>query len=165
MADVFRKSALERLSNPEQLDKVITVSKPVSWLALVGLAAGIVALVFWAIFGSLPTKQFAPGIVSNGEEGKMVECYVAYTDKEKIKTDQKAVVKSGDKSLDATVVEIIFDGTEISDAELALKSGETLVAIKLRLTDGTLTERSLVNVQIIIEETKPITMLFPGLKG
>ena len=54
MAELFRKAALERLSSPEQLDKAITVSKPVSWLALIGITIIIVAFIAWLIFNSFP---------------------------------------------------------------------------------------------------------------
>ena len=32
MADLYRKSALERMSNPDQLDKALTVTSPMSQL-------------------------------------------------------------------------------------------------------------------------------------
>jgi len=54
MAGLFRKAALERLSSPEQLDKAITVSKPVSWLALIGVTIIIVAAILWLVFGDMP---------------------------------------------------------------------------------------------------------------
>ena len=54
MVGLFRKAALERLSSPEQLDKAIVVSKPVSWLALIGLTVIIAAGILWLIYGDLP---------------------------------------------------------------------------------------------------------------
>ena len=38
MAELYRKSALERISSPDQLDTMLKISSPISWLALVGAA-------------------------------------------------------------------------------------------------------------------------------
>ena len=54
MSGLFRKVALERLSSPEQLDKAITVSSPVSWLALIGVTVIIAAGILWLVFSGLP---------------------------------------------------------------------------------------------------------------
>ena len=63
MADIYRKSSLEKLSNPEQLDRAITISSPMSWLALIGVALMIAATVLWAVFGTLPTTVKAQGVI------------------------------------------------------------------------------------------------------
>lgn len=61
--DIFRKSALERLSSPEQLDKLITVTSPTSWLALLVIAFLTVVVIAWSIFGTLPHKVGGHGIL------------------------------------------------------------------------------------------------------
>ena len=63
MADLYRKSSMEKLSNPEQLDKAITISSPTSWLALIGVALIIAATVLWSIFGTLPTTANTQGVI------------------------------------------------------------------------------------------------------
>lgn len=66
MAQLFRKSSVERLSSPEQLDKSIVVTSPMSWTILIGIALIIVCFMTWAICGTMPTTLEAKGIVSNG---------------------------------------------------------------------------------------------------
>lgn len=66
MAQLFRKSSIERLSSPEQLDKSIIVTSPISWIALIGIAFIIVCFVIWTICGSMPSILNAKGIISNG---------------------------------------------------------------------------------------------------
>lgn len=63
MADLYRKSSIEKLSNPEQLDRAIVISSPISWLALLGVAIIIIAVIIWSIFGSLPETQTVSGII------------------------------------------------------------------------------------------------------
>ena len=60
---IFRKVALERLSSPEQLDRLITLTSPVGWAALTAVAALLTAIVAWAIFGSVPTRVQGAGIL------------------------------------------------------------------------------------------------------
>lgn len=63
MADLFRKSSLEKISSPEQLDKTITITSPMSWLALLGITLIIAITLVWAIFGSLPTTHTYLGVL------------------------------------------------------------------------------------------------------
>lgn len=63
MADnIYRKSMLERMSSPEQLDKMIVITSPSFWLALAGGALIVIVALIWAIAGRLPVKVEATGI-------------------------------------------------------------------------------------------------------
>ena len=52
-------------SSPEQLDKVLKVTSPMSWLALIGLTLIVIVTVIWSIVGTIPVTITAPGIVSS----------------------------------------------------------------------------------------------------
>lgn len=67
MADLFRKSSIEKLSNPEQLDRSIKISSPMSWLALMGGFLVVMATLIWSVVGVLPTTKNANGILVNAE--------------------------------------------------------------------------------------------------
>src|SRR5262249_12483208 len=62
---IFRKVALERLSSPEQLDAVMQVTRPQSWIALAGLLLLLAAVVGWGFEGSIPTNVQAQGVLIN----------------------------------------------------------------------------------------------------
>lgn len=64
MADIYRKSALERISSPEQMDKAITVTSPLSWLALGAVTVIVVVTLIWSIVGTLPVTVSTMGIVT-----------------------------------------------------------------------------------------------------
>ena len=68
MSKVFRKSALDKLSSPEQLDRMIVIVSPSFWLFLAGAALIIVTALLWSIFGRLPINVDTQGIYIN-EEG------------------------------------------------------------------------------------------------
>lgn len=60
---LFRKEALDRLATPEQLDRVLVVTTPRSWLAVGALAAILAGVVSWAFLGEVPTYVKAQGIL------------------------------------------------------------------------------------------------------
>lgn len=85
MAQLYRKSALEKISSPEQLDKVLKITSPASWLVLAGITLLIVVTVIWAFVGTIPTTVSAQGIISSpvgtnavytGDSGKVVAVLV-----------------------------------------------------------------------------------------
>lgn len=53
---LFRKSALDRLSSPEQLDLLVRITSPAGWVALLALVGLVVIAVLWGVYGSIPTK-------------------------------------------------------------------------------------------------------------
>jgi len=63
MKDLYRKSALERLSSPDQLDKVIRITSPLSWLALAAVTVIIAIVVVWSFVGTIPETITASGMV------------------------------------------------------------------------------------------------------
>ena len=60
---MFRKVALERLSSPEQLDLLMQVTSPKSWIALAGLGLLLTAAIVWGFYGTVPTKVIAQGVL------------------------------------------------------------------------------------------------------
>ncbi|ACV61831.1 secretion protein HlyD family protein [Desulfofarcimen acetoxidans DSM 771] len=62
---LFRKVALDRLSSPEQLDRLITVTTTRSWFALLAIACILLTSVLWGVFGSIPTKVYGQGVIAN----------------------------------------------------------------------------------------------------
>ena len=65
MADIYRKSALEKLSSPEQLDRMIVITPLSFWLAMIGAGAVILVALIWSIVGRLPVTVNGNGIYIN----------------------------------------------------------------------------------------------------
>ena len=65
MANIYRKSAMERLSSPEQLDKAIVIVSPSFWLSMLGAAGILIVALVWSIFGRLPQNVTSSGIFMN----------------------------------------------------------------------------------------------------
>jgi HlyD family secretion protein len=60
---LFRKEALERLSSPEQLDQLMQIVKPRSWLMLASLGGLTVAALAWSVWGQLPVRVSAQAVL------------------------------------------------------------------------------------------------------
>lgn len=60
---IFRETALERLSSPEQLDRMIRVTSPRGWMLLIALWAVVAAVIAWAFLGKLDTTELGKGIL------------------------------------------------------------------------------------------------------
>ena len=68
----FRPIALERAASLEQLDHLITITRPLDWIMAVVIFLTLGTAVAWSIFGRLPTRAQAEGIfVSSG--GRVVD--------------------------------------------------------------------------------------------
>ena len=66
MADsnqIFRQAALDRLSSPEQLDQLMQVTTPKSWLALTACCVLVLIAVAWSIWGSIRINVYGRGIL------------------------------------------------------------------------------------------------------
>jgi multidrug efflux pump subunit AcrA (membrane-fusion protein) len=63
---VFRKVSIERLSSPEQLDRMITITSTKSWLILIALGCILVSIVIWSFAGSLAVSVTAEGMLVRG---------------------------------------------------------------------------------------------------
>lgn len=65
MAEIYRKSSLERLSSPEQLDKMIKITSPSLWISFIGIIAVVISVIIWAVFGSLPENLRISGVYTD----------------------------------------------------------------------------------------------------
>ncbi|NDV27669.1 NHLP bacteriocin system secretion protein [Desulfovibrio sp. JC010] len=61
--EIFRKVALERLSSPERLDQLLTVTSPAGWLSLLALGVLVICAVVWGFTGTIETKVVGQGIL------------------------------------------------------------------------------------------------------
>jgi biotin carboxyl carrier protein len=60
---VFRKSALDRIASPEQLDTLVQVTTSRGWLALATLILIVALGLVWSVFGTITTSTSAEGVI------------------------------------------------------------------------------------------------------
>ncbi len=66
MKKLFRQAALDRLSSPEQLDQLLQVTSPRTWLALATIGAILVLSIVWGFIGRVPEHVTGQGILLRG---------------------------------------------------------------------------------------------------
>lgn len=111
------------LASPDQLDRTIVITSPLSWLVIIGVAVITVAFLVWAVIGTLPTTVNYNGILVNGKNiipiyseysGTVVENYMT-VGKEIKKGDTLCVLSENGaeeaviSSQNGTVSEIVLD--------------------------------------------------------
>src|SRR5690349_21145411 len=60
---LFRQSALDALSTPEQLDSILTITPLRPMLIFAGLAFAVCGLLLWSVLGTIPYTVDAYGIL------------------------------------------------------------------------------------------------------
>jgi hypothetical protein len=162
---LFRKSSLDSISSPEQLNDYIKVANPSVWLVLGALFILLAVLFVWGFTGSLPTTVSAEGLVRDGN----VLCYVSTEDADKINVSQTAsITKSDDSELKGQVVNI--DSVPMSAAEITselgsdyfaqkLVQGEFAVKITVAPNGMDVPDGTLLNICIVTDSVRPIDFL------
>jgi multidrug efflux pump subunit AcrA (membrane-fusion protein) len=125
MLDPIRKQALDRLSSPEQLDRLVKVTRPGTWIALAGLLLVVAAVVLWAVLTSISTTVSGLGYVL--PDGGLREASAARSGiVERIDVAAGQRVRSGDRV--ATLTSRDGSGFSVT-APMDGQVGEVLYAI------------------------------------
>lgn len=67
--DLFRRTALERLSTPDKLDVLMTIARPHHWVALLSILFLIVACFVWSVTARIPVLVTGTGVLAlQGEQ-------------------------------------------------------------------------------------------------
>ena len=132
MSDLYRKSALEKLSSPDQLDRLIVVISPSFWLAMLGAAFIILVALVWAIVGRLPVTVNSNGIYISDEGMRTV-----YSDTAGVIATIE--VEVGDTVTAGQVVATVTDSDSQTQIEEIQKRLEQVRSITLLSTDDAVT--------------------------
>ncbi|MBU0945844.1 MAG: NHLP bacteriocin system secretion protein [Proteobacteria bacterium] len=63
--EIYRKSALDRMASPEELDTLMRITSSRGWIALLTMGFLLLMVVLWSIFGEIPIKIYGKGILIN----------------------------------------------------------------------------------------------------
>lgn len=140
---IYRKSSLEKLSSPEQLDRMIVITSPTFWIAVAGAVLITVVALIWSIVGRLPEKITGNGIYVS-ENG----IHVLYADTSgTVATVETAV---GDTVKNGTVVLSVADGDEQDKLAQVQQKIDSVNAVTLDSVDDVATadNKALLDVKV-----------------
>lgn len=151
---LFRKSSLNRISSPEQLNDYVRVSNPGVWMILIAIVALLIGACVWGVFGRLDTTVRAAAV----SRGGIITCYVTEEDVGSIKTGM--TVELGGSSFEITDVPV--SPVEISSQidSYALHIGDLEVGewIYPVTANGALKEGTYEAI-IVIESVSPMSFI------
>ena len=145
MAQLYRKSALERISSPEQLDKALTVTSPMSWIALAAVTFVIVVTVIWSVVGTIPVTVTTTGIVASPvstnavftpETGSVMSVLV-YPGSEIYMDDPVATYKTGNGDVKTIYSDQVGTVTEVMvKAADSINQGSEVLRVSPKASSG-----------------------------
>ena len=153
---IFRKSSLERISSPEQLNDYIRIAKPGVWLIMAALLVLMAAVLVWGIFGNVPTTFSITGEAKSGE----LVCYLSPEDAAGITAGMQAII--GD--VKGVVTDVSAAPLSYEEAAALCASDYTIHALQLsdwntKLTIEADVPDGLHPLTIISENARPISFL------
>ncbi|NLE19832.1 MAG: hypothetical protein GX623_03345 [Clostridiales bacterium] len=118
-SQIFRKSSMERISSPEELNDYLSVARPGVWVILSAAALLVAGFLLFGMFGTIPSTVTAAGLARGGE----AVCYVS--DVTRIKPGMPARV--GESEGKVTAISLI----PLSSGEVDEAHAEDYVVFKL----------------------------------
>ena len=72
----FRAVALQRAASPEQLDHLVSITRPSDWILTFVICLALAAALTWGVVGRIPTRAAGEGILVSGG-GRVVDAVSA----------------------------------------------------------------------------------------
>ncbi len=147
---LFRKSSVDRVNSPEQLNDYIRVANPSVWILLAAIVILLVGVVIWGIFGTIETKVEGTAVVSSGT----AICYV--TDPSDVKAGLEVRIddKEGTvKAVGSKPVEITDDMGSYFMFLSSLSSGSFAYPVEVEVPS---LEDGVYSAEIVVSDINPI---------
>ena len=153
---IFRKSSIDRISNPEQLNDYIRVTNPGVWMIMCAVILLLVGICVWGVFGRLDTTVT---VAAATEENRSV-CYVKEADAQRVDTGME--VRIGEERY--RITHISQQPIQVDDAFAtyllhvgALAEGEWVYIAELDNMHGE--DGNIAEAEIVIESIAPISFV------
>ena len=146
---IFRKSALERLSTPEQLDQLTQVASPRGWVALGALSALVIAAAIWSVIGSLQTQVYGSGIMIHAGGIRQTLSTAAGQ-------VRHLHVAAGDNLVAGQVVAEVYNPASDSLEQITELSGGLI--LEVLVSDGSMVEQGAVLLNTI-DDNEPLEVI------
>lgn len=151
---IFRKTSLERVSSPEQLNDYIKVFRPGVWLILAAVVVMLIGALVWSVFGTLTTTRNAVAVVTGGK----AVCYLLPEDTDGLTVGVPVQIADSTGGVTAiattpTAIPVDFDAYALYLGDF--QTGDFVVAVTadIKLQDG------VYPAKVILESISPISFI------
>lgn len=151
---IFRKTSLERVSSPEQLNDYIKVTRPGVWLILAAVGVMLIAALVWSVFGTLTTTRNAVAVVTGGK----TVCYLLPKDTEGLTIGTPVQIANSTGSVTGiattpTDIPADFDTYALYLGDFQVGDFVVSVTADIKLQDG------VYPAKVILESVSPISFI------
>ena len=160
---IFRETALRKMSSADDLDHYLKVTNPSAWIIVGAITALLVAAFIWGLTANLPISTNTTGVLKNGE----IVCFLPLDGSQIATTDSKVtavghethIVSVNDNPHSQREVAAAL-GSDYAIASLNLPqwSYKLIVALPSDIDDWE--EGDDIPVQVTTEEVAPLSYLF-----
>lgn len=152
--NLFRKSSMDQLKSPEQLNAYIRVANPGIWLVIAAIILMLLGVVAWGIFGTMESSVASGALAEDGE----VICYISESDAAKVGVGMQAKIGENSGTVESiSSLPVQIEGKPSSLYYLCgFSEGDFCYTVKVDvegLGDG------VYPVEITTESVHPITFL------
>ena len=154
-SQLFRKSSIDRVSSPEQLNSYIRVSNPGVWLVLAAVVLLLLGVCAWGVLGHLDTTVSAAAVSAEGQ----LTIYVNAQDGVQLEAGMPVRIGDGEFTVAAVGAEPVTVDEGLSDYALyvgGLQRGQWVYA--LTVSGGTLPD-GVYEAQIVVESVAPMSFV------
>ncbi len=152
-SSIFRKAALERLSSPEQLDYLMSITSPIAWIALAAIGVLALLIILWGFVGFIPAKVSGKGIlirggsvfdVSAGSDGVITDLSVKPGD-EILAGQSIATISQSGLDLKILLARRKLEDLQAQDADITAREEQNNAAALKALTEENETRSKVIN--------------------
>ena len=170
---LFRATALDRLSSPEQLDERLRIVSPRTWFAFAALVGLLLAAGAWSVFARIPVRVSGEGIFQSPGPGAARELivFIAAAEARSLRPGTPAHIRlPGLDPLAGEVNEIAAQTTPRTQLLQALdneatvdrltRSGPVVSVAVTVLAPADIPSGTRCAVDVVIGQTRPAALLF-----
>lgn len=156
--NIFRKKSLDRANMPDRLDDYIKLSNPGVWLVLAAIGVLLLGAAAWSLFGNLTSSVYAVAFVQEGQAVILVDP----GDVDRVEAAKAEQAGDGTEVRKVSMDGAVFYVTEFGSPE---RMQENMGKFRpsdpvVRMTAQTDAPNGFYAGDLVVESTRPITLLF-----
>ena len=165
---MFRETALRKMSSADDLDHYLKVTNPSAWIIIGAITVLLVAAFIWGLTANLPISTNTIGVLKDGQ----IVCFLPYDDNMLTTTDSKVTAAGHDTHIVSIndsphskreVAAELGSDYAMSSLDVSTWSYKVIVALPDDIADWS--EGDDIPIQVTTKEVAPLSYLFGGAQS